>query len=103
MKKISLLIILIFLTSCIANNTGPETMAKANVSKGASKLSVKSNFNLTSSHNDPFWVGARDNTGKKHYYDPGRNIEILYPYNESIFLVFNKVSMPVHCEYWNCQ
>lgn len=103
-KKVYFLVIALFLlNSCVANNTGPETMSKYYVQKGESKLSVKKNFFYTSSPEDPFYVEARINTGKRHYYDSRLKVEILYPFNETVFLVFTDVNFPVNCQYWPCQ
>ncbi len=102
MKKLSWLFLLLLLTSCIANNTGPETISKSNIQKGDSKQAVKSNFFYTSSMEDPFWVDARYSTGRKHYYDRKNQIEIMYNARESVFLVFTNVTSPVDCKSFPC-
>lgn len=100
MKIYNFLILFVFLASCVATNTGPETMSKYKVQKGQNKLSVKKNFFYTSATEDPFNVDAiRQN---KYFYDPSRKIEILYPRNETVFLLFTDVNTPVNCVYWPC-
>ena len=69
MKQLTWLFLFCLLTSCIANQTGPESVSKSAIQKGDSKQTVKDYFFLASSYEDPFWVDARHSTGRKHYYD----------------------------------